>query len=122
MLRRFLPSCSIAHIIIHSAVLRSDNAEDEDTCWAEIFSSEKEPSADCFCSLDETGFTLFVSHFTNFTVVGECDQKLFNLEAYHSSDLKSSEDFKIRIYCIPDFQKSSKVLYLSLFSILNGYK
>ena len=92
-------------------VLCSDTAPDKNTNWREIFNTEKDPCDHCFCSMDESYFTLFVPHFSWYAIPGNCQTKMFSVIAYHSRFLKPLEHFKIRMYCIPDFEKSRKVLF-----------
>lgn len=76
--------------------------------WEEVFNQNEEPNKDVFCQMGEQHFSLFLLHFSWYTISGEDVQaRNFRVTAYHTSLHQENEDFKVRVYFIPSMSNSS---------------
>ena len=83
-------------------VLCSNTSPEMTPEWEEVFNQNEEPNKDVFCYMREQHFSLFLLHFSWYTVAGEDVQaRNFWVTAYHTSFHQENEDFKVRVYFIP---------------------
>lgn len=89
-------------------VLCSNTSPEMAPEWEEVFNEKEEPNKDVFCYMGEQHFSLFLLHFSWYTVSGEDVQaRNFCVTAYHTSFHQENEDFKVRVYFIPIIPNSS---------------
>ena len=97
--------------------------------WEEIFNQKDEPTKDVFCYMGEQHFSLFLLHFSWYTICGEGVQaRNFCVTAYHTRSHQENEDFKVRVYFIPIIPNSSVgqqvifILFSNYFMLISAYK
>ncbi|XP_028414784.1 UNC5C-like protein isoform X2 [Dendronephthya gigantea] len=88
-------------------VLCSDTAPEDAPDWKEVFDASEEEQEDVFCNMGKQHFSLFVQHFSWYTIEGRGRAKNFKLAAYHTSFHQPNEDFKVRVYFIPIIKNST---------------
>ena len=97
--------------------------------WNEIFNKKDEPTKDVFCYMGEQHFSLFLLHFSWYTICGEGVQaRNFSVTAYHTRSHQENEEFKVRVYFIPNIPNSSVgqqvifILFSNYFILISAYK
>ncbi|CAB4032732.1 Hypothetical predicted protein, partial [Paramuricea clavata] len=88
-------------------VLCSDTAPEIVPDWKEVFNVDEKPNKDVFCCMGEQHFSLYLLHFSWYTISGEGSARNFSVAAYHTSLHQPNEDFKVRVYFIPISKNSS---------------
>ena len=88
-------------------VLCSETAPDIAPDWKEVFNNKDEHNKEVFCNIGEQQFSLFLLHFSWYTIFGDVRARNFSVAAYHTSLHQANEDFKVRVYFIPILPKSS---------------
>jgi hypothetical protein len=94
-------------------VLCSDTAPEIVPDWKEIFNNKDESNEEFFCNMGDQQFSLFIRHFSWYTIRGEGRARNFMVAAYHTRFHQPSEDFKVRIYFIPKSSVAQKVIRLN---------